>query len=81
MNEAKRFSANIENKTKARIHWEKEFLTTVEARRPNSGKSKVQSTRARLVAMPEQKEVDDSAAALILQRFLDKRKKLTTKNS
>jgi len=53
------------------IHKQKEFLTSVEAR-GREGKSK---NDARKNKKPESKKVDSSAAALILQRFLDKRNK------
>jgi putative Holliday junction resolvase len=50
-----RFIRSLEEKTKIPVHKEKEFFTSVEARR-YSGEG----------------QVDHSAAALILQRFLDR---------
>lgn len=56
MKEIEFFVSKLEKKFKIPVYLEKEFLTSVEARRYNS---------------PE-KHVDASAAALILQRYLDK---------
>lgn len=53
------FISSLEANFSAKIHKEKEFLTTVEARRYNEDGGKV----------------DASAAALILQRFLDRQNK------
>lgn len=52
--EAKEFAEKIK-KENFEIHFEKEWLSTIEARRFN-----------------DRKDADDSAAAIILQRFLDK---------
>lgn len=54
MKETGYFTGQLEKRFKLPVHLEKEFLTTVEARRYQAG------------------EVDASAAALILQRYLDK---------
>jgi len=54
--EVEEFISKIETEFKIPIHKEKEFLTTVEARRYHENG----------------KKVDASAAALILQRYLDK---------
>lgn len=56
MKEIEFFITQLERKFKVSVHREKEFLTSVEARRYGS---------------PEQ-YTDASAAALILQRYLDK---------
>ena len=53
------------------IHLEKEFLTSVEAR----GRAGKERNDARKIKKEKSKKVDASAAALILQRFLDKIKK------
>jgi putative holliday junction resolvase len=54
------------------IHFEKEFMTSVEAR----GRSGKEKNNARKIKISIKKtNVDDQAAALILQRFLDKRNK------
>ncbi|HNW71431.1 MAG TPA: Holliday junction resolvase RuvX [Candidatus Paceibacterota bacterium] len=65
------FIEKLFNKFKLRIHKQKEFLTSVEAR-GHEGKVK---NNARKIRKVENKKVDDSAAALILQRFLDKNDK------
>ena len=53
--EIKTFISELKDKFNLPIHEQKEFLTSVEARR-----------------FQKKKEVDDSAAALILQRYLDR---------
>ena len=67
------FITELENEFHLPVHKQKEFLTSVEARRSKDGKkelspsqshSKLKSTKAG--------RVDASAAALILQRYLDK---------
>ncbi len=65
------FIAKLEKKFKIPVHREKEFLTSVEARRylENPGG---QARRYGNSAQADQ--VDASAAALILQRYLDKRR-------
>jgi len=55
---ARAFAASIEQSIDIHIYFEKEWFSTIEARK-QPGKEK-------------EREVDDSAAALILQRFLDK---------
>ena len=50
------------------IHFEKEFLTTIEAR----GREGKGVNNARKIKNKKSKKIDDSAAALILQRYLDK---------
>lgn len=57
MKEARVFAEALRDLTNLPLYFEKEFFTSVEARR-----------------MQEHHEVDDSAAALILQRYLDKQK-------
>jgi RNase H-fold protein (predicted Holliday junction resolvase) len=51
------------------IHYEKEFLTSVEAR-GRSGKEKNNARKTK--TKTTKTKVDDMAAALILQRYLDK---------
>lgn len=51
------------------IHMEKEFMTTVEAR----GRGGKEINDARKVKQEKNSKVDASAAALILQRYLDRR--------
>ncbi len=71
------FIGELKEKFNLSVHKQKEFLTSVEARRSKDGKhtltpsqahSKLKSTKAG--------RVDASAAALILQRYLDRRNNL-----
>jgi len=55
LEEAKSFVKILEEKSKTKIVFEKEWFSTVEARRYD-----------------DRRDADDSAAAIILQRFLDK---------
>jgi putative holliday junction resolvase len=55
MKEIRSFAVRLEDELDIPVHFEKEFMTSIEARR-----------------MQSQHIVDDSAAALILQRYLDK---------
>lgn len=68
MTEAGEFIKKLEERFKVKVHREKEFLTSVEARRygdeGNRGEGRGKSNA-----------VDASAAALILQRFLDRENK------
>lgn len=60
LEETKIFANNLKNENqKINIFFEKEWLSTVEARRYD-----------------DRKDADDSAAAIILQRFLDKKEKM-----
>jgi len=54
------------------VHKQKEFLTSVEARRYGSSKELSQSQAHSKVKQIKSGRVDASAAALILQRYLDK---------
>ena len=58
LEEAKFFAKNLEEKSKCKIYFEKEWFSTIEARRYD-----------------DRHDADDSAAAIILQRFLDKESK------
>ena len=51
------------------IHFQKEFMTTIEAR----GREGKEKNNARKIKKEVGKKVDASAAALILQRYLDRR--------
>jgi putative Holliday junction resolvase len=53
------------------IHFQKEFMTTIEAR----GREGKEKNNAKKVKKEIAGKVDASAAALILQRYLDKRNK------
>ena len=59
MKNIEHFTEALQEKTKAKVEREAEFFTSMEARR----------------FQPERKAIDDSAAALILQRYLDRRNK------
>ena len=63
------FIAELRKKFKIPVRKEKEFLTSVEAR----GKVGKEINDARKIKKEKSKKVDDSAAALILQRYLDKK--------
>ena len=67
--EAEDFIKVLEIEAGVPIHKEKEFLTTVGARW-GEGKEK---NNARKIKKEISKKIDDSAAALILQRYLDRR--------
>lgn len=53
------------------IHFQKEFFTSVEAR-GREGKEKYNARKVKKAENIKTKKIDDSAAALILQRYLDK---------
>jgi len=57
--EARKFGAHIEKHMDVSVVFEKEWFSTVEARASQPGKS-------------DSHEVDDQAAAIVLQRYLDK---------
>lgn len=68
------FILELEEKFKLPIHKQKEFLTSVEARRSKNGKAKLSPSQAHSkIKQIKSGRVDASAAALILQRYLDKR--------
>jgi putative Holliday junction resolvase len=53
------------------VHFQKEFMTSVEAR-GREGKEKHNARKVKKAESEKIKKIDDSAAALILQRYLDK---------
>ncbi len=68
------FILELEEKFKLPVHKQKEFLTTVEARRNPNGKSVEQKGQAHSkLKQIKSGRMDASAAALILQRYLDRR--------
>ncbi len=69
MDEIARFAMELGEETNLPINFEKEFLTSHHAT-PQKGKS---ALHARQSKMENTDPVDASAAALILQRFLDKK--------
>lgn len=72
MREIRRFSEALTEATGLPVAFQKEFMTSVEARRPTDGKK---GLHARKTKTPKQGNVDASAAALILQRYLDANRK------
>lgn len=71
MGSIEEFKRNIEAELDIPVYFQQEFMTTVEAR-GREGKS---INNAKKVGKDKQKKADASAAALILQRFLDKKNK------
>jgi putative holliday junction resolvase len=69
MGSIEEFKRNIEAEIDLPVYFEKEFMTTIEARR-RSGK---EVNNAHKVKKEKSAAADASAAALILQRFLDKK--------
>lgn len=63
------FKRNIEAELELPIYFQKEFMTTIEAR----GREGKEQNNARKVTKEKQSQADASAAALILQRYLDKK--------
>ena len=66
------FIKEMEDRFKIPVFRQKEFLTSVEAR----GKVGKEKNNARKIKKENSKKIDDSAAALILQRYLDKKNKI-----
>lgn len=60
---------NLEAELDLPVYFQKEFMTTVEAR----GRSGKEKNNARKTSKEKSSQADASAAALILQRYLDKR--------
>ena len=72
------FILELEEKFGLLIHKQKEFLTSVEARRSKNGKAEASPSQARSrVKQIKSGRIDASAAALILQRYLDRINKAT----
>jgi putative Holliday junction resolvase len=70
------FILDLEDKFKLPIHKQKEFLTSIEARNStNTKKILNQSQVHSKVKQIKSGRIDSSAAALILQRYLDRRNK------
>lgn len=67
------FISELEKTYGVKIHREKEFLTSVEARKAGADKASLQKTQAHSkIKKAKTIKADASAAALILQRFLDR---------
>ena len=60
---------NLEAELDLPVYLQKEFMTTIEAR----GREGKEQNSARKIAKDKKQKVDASAAALILQRYLDKK--------
>ena len=69
------FISKLESDLKLPVYKEKEFLTSVEAR----GREGKEKNNAKKIKKTESVKVDASAAALILQRYLDKRNNVIIK--
>ncbi|MEK7219484.1 MAG: Holliday junction resolvase RuvX [Patescibacteria group bacterium] len=68
------FILELEEKFNLPVHKQKEFLTSVEARKSKSGKKDSNPSQSHSkVKQIKSGRVDASAAALILQRYLDRR--------
>lgn len=71
MGSIEEFKRNVEAELDLPVYFQKEFMTTVEAR-GREGKVALSATRRR-GGKKNNSTVDSSAAALILQRYLDKK--------
>jgi putative Holliday junction resolvase len=69
MGSIEEFKRNIETELDIPVYFQKEFMTTIEAR----GREGKTMNNAKKVSKDVQKQADASAAALILQRFLEKK--------
>ncbi len=69
MGSIEEFKRNLEADTGLPVYFQSEFMTTVEAR----GREGKESKSARKTKKEDQSQADASAAALILQRYLDKK--------
>jgi putative Holliday junction resolvase len=68
MIDIKRFADQIRESTGLPVAFQKEYMTSVEARRPLDGKKSLIARKTKQDAIGK---VDAAAAALILQRYLD----------
>jgi putative Holliday junction resolvase len=69
MGSIEEFKRNLETELDLPVYFQKEFMTTVEAR----GRAGKEINNAKKVGKEIQKRADASAAAIILGRFLDKK--------
>jgi putative holliday junction resolvase len=72
MGSIEEFKRNLEGELDLPIYFEKEFMTTIEAR----GRAGKEVNNSKKVAKGKQAAADASAAALILQRYLDRKNNL-----
>ncbi|HEV7424454.1 MAG TPA: Holliday junction resolvase RuvX [Candidatus Paceibacterota bacterium] len=71
------FILELSERCRLPVHKQKEFLTSVEARRSKDGKGSIHPSQAHSrVKQIKSGRVDAKAAAIILQRYLDKRSKM-----
>lgn len=74
------FILELSEKFNLPIHKQKEFLTSIEARKSGNTKSNMSQSQAHgRVKQIKSGRIDASAAALILQRYLDKMNKQASK--
>ncbi len=67
------FILELKNRFKLPVHKQKEFLTSVEARKAGSSKKSLSQSQVHSkLKQIKSGRIDSSAAALILQRYLDK---------
>ncbi len=72
------FILELKEKFVLPVHKQKEFLTSIEARRSKNGKKESNQAQSHSkVKQIKSGRVDASAAALILQRYLDRRNRAT----
>jgi len=69
MGSIEEFKRNLEIELELPIYFEKEFMTTIEAR----GRIGKEVNNAKKITKEKQQKADASAAALILQRYLDRK--------
>lgn len=72
MGSIEEFKRNLETELELPVFFEKEFMTSIFAR-GNEGKKEKNARKEKKI---ESKKIDDSAAALILQRYLDRKNNL-----
>mgnify|MGYP001157985300 CR=1 FL=1 len=75
MGSVEEFKHNLEGELELPIYFEKEFMTTVHAREllKQTGHAGKEINNAKKVVKDKQEQADASAAALILQRYLDRK--------
>ncbi|MEK9182467.1 MAG: Holliday junction resolvase RuvX, partial [Patescibacteria group bacterium] len=69
------FILELQEKFNLPIHKQKEFLTSVEARREGDGKKLTSLQAHSRIKQKKSGRVDAQAAAIILQRYLDRKNK------
>lgn len=75
MKDVTRFVENLEREISLPIHFEKEWMSSVAARAPMYGKGNIANESWSGKSNTQKKAaIDDKAAAVILQRYLDRKK-------